>query len=229
MIPVYIFYSMFGFQRTGDQMWALGDQLGRGFLLGATAGRTTLTGEGLQHNDGHSMLLASANPACVAYDAAWGYELAAIVKDGLRRMYGSTPEYPDGEPVFYYLSVYNEPYVQPAEPEDFPGGAQALERGILSGLYRYAPAPEGDAGRPQARILASGVALRWALAAQELLAADWGVAAEVWSATSWSWRWPSVSARSPSAPWPTACGGAASRPRRCSSQPQVSLCWRSWR
>ena len=121
MIPVYIFYSMFGFQRTGDQMWALGDQLGRGFLLGATAGRTTLTGEGLQHNDGHSVLLASVSPACVSYDAAWAYELAYIVKDALRRMYGSTAEHPDGEDIFYYLTVYNEPYVQPAEPADYDG------------------------------------------------------------------------------------------------------------
>ena len=194
MIPVYIFYSMFGFQRTGDQMWALGDQLGRGFLLGATAGRTTLTGEGLQHNDGHSVLLSSVSPACVTYDAAWAYELSYIVKDALRRMYGSTAEHPDGEDIFYYLTVYNEPYVQPAEPADFPGGQAALERAILSGLYQYAPAPEmsepsqasstGD--RPQAQILASGVGLRWALDAQRLLADDWGVAAGAWSATSWT-------------------------------------------
>src|SRR6201982_2004177 len=103
MIPVYVFYSMFGWQRTGDEMWALGDQLGRGFLLGATAGRTTLTGEGLQHNDGHSVLLASVSPACVAYDPAWAYEISVILADGLRRMYGSSPEYPYGEDIFYYL------------------------------------------------------------------------------------------------------------------------------
>jgi pyruvate dehydrogenase E1 component len=203
MIPVYIFYSMFGFQRTGDQMWAFGDQMGRGFLLGATAGRTTLTGEGLQHNDGHSVLLASVNPACVAYDAAWAYELAVIVRDALRRMYGSSGEHPEGENVFYYLTVYNEPYVQPPVPDDFPGGTEALERGILQGLYRYAGAPAatsasqeaeapgdtgapGDTERPRAQILASGVALRWALEAQRLLAEDWGVAAEAWSATSWT-------------------------------------------
>jgi len=214
MIGVYIFYSMFGFQRTGDQMWLLGDQLGRGFLLGATAGRTTLTGEGLQHNDGHSLLLASVSPACVSYDAAWAYELASIVQDGLRRMYGSAPDHPDGESIFYYLTVYNEPYVQPAEPPDYPGGTQALRQGILRGLYRYsagpqldedgqAPIAEGDSqaaadveqgpgrehadGQPcRARILASGVAMRWALAAQRLLAQDWGVAAEAWSATSWT-------------------------------------------
>jgi pyruvate dehydrogenase E1 component len=203
MIPVYIFYSMFGFQRTGDQMWALGDQLGRGFLLGATAGRTTLTGEGLQHNDGHSVLLASVSPACVAYDAAWAYELSYIVKDALRRMYGSSDEHPHGEDIFYYLTIYNEPYVQPAEPADFPGGREALERGILRGLYQYAAAPAipseasssysidssntaGIAERPHARILASGVGMRWALEAQRLLAEDWGVGAEVWSATSWT-------------------------------------------
>jgi pyruvate dehydrogenase E1 component len=208
MIPVYIFYSMFGFQRTGDQMWALGDQLGRGFLLGATAGRTTLTGEGLQHNDGHSVLLASVSPACVAYDAAWAYELSYIVKDALRRMYGSSAEHPGGEDVFYYLTVYNEPYVQPAEPADFPGGREALEQGILRGLYRYADAPaappagppagensssngvSGDSAangeQPRAQILASGVAMRWAMEARRLLSEDWGVAAEVWSATSWT-------------------------------------------
>ncbi|MGO9140894.1 MAG: pyruvate dehydrogenase (acetyl-transferring), homodimeric type [Streptosporangiaceae bacterium] len=217
MIPVYIFYSMFGFQRTGDQMWLLGDQLGRGFLLGATAGRTTLTGEGLQHNDGHSLLLSSVSPACVSYDAGWAYELSYIVKDALRRMYGSSPEHPDGENIFYYLTVYNEPYVQPAEPAGYPGGSEALEQAILRGLYRYSAAPElpgaggdgagpdgtgeqggeGETGagqeggdgageRPAARILASGVAVRWALEAQRLLAEDWGVAAEAWSATSWS-------------------------------------------
>ena len=199
MIPVYIFYSMFGFQRTGDQMWAMGDQLGRGFLLGATAGRTTLTGEGLQHNDGHSVLLSSVSPACVAYDAAWAYELAYIVKDALRRMYGSTDEHPDGEDIFYYLTVYNEPYVQPAAPADYEGGEEALERAILRGLYRYEGPPElaaetGGAAtdasttgeRPQAQIMASGVGLRWALGAQRLLAEDWGVRAAVWSATSWT-------------------------------------------
>jgi pyruvate dehydrogenase E1 component len=196
MIPVYIFYSMFGFQRTGDQMWALGDQLGRGFLLGATAGRTTLTGEGLQHNDGHSVLLASVSPACIAYDAAWAYELASIVKDGLRRMYGGTAEHPHGEDIFYYLTVYNEPYVQPPQPE-YPGGHEALEQAILRGLYRYSAAASVNgteeepitisaSEHPQAKILASGVAMRWALAAQRLLAQDWNVTAEVWSATSWT-------------------------------------------
>jgi pyruvate dehydrogenase E1 component len=195
MIPVYIFYSMFGFQRTGDQMWAMGDQMGRGFLLGATAGRTTLTGEGLQHNDGHSMLLASSNPACVSYDAAWAYELAYIVKDALRRMYSPAQGHDNGEDIFYYLTVYNEPYVQPAEPAGYEGGREALERAIVRGLYQYAPAPQLSASapaftatdeHPQAQILASGVALRWALEAQRLLASDWGVRASAWSATSWT-------------------------------------------
>jgi len=193
MIPVYIFYSMFGFQRTGDEMWAMGDQMGRGFLLGATAGRTTLTGEGLQHNDGHSVLLASTNPACVSYDAAWAYELAYIVKDALRRMYGPTAEHPDGEDIFYYLTVYNEPYVQPAEPADYEGGPAALEQAILRGLYRFSAPPQPATNgasttgeHPQAQILASGVALRWAQEAQRLLADDWGVRAGTWSATSWT-------------------------------------------
>ncbi|NDU76682.1 pyruvate dehydrogenase (acetyl-transferring), homodimeric type [Actinomadura sp. DSM 109109] len=183
MIPVYIFYSMFGFQRTGDQMWAFGDQMGRGFLLGATAGRTTLTGEGLQHADGHSPLLAASNPACVHYDPTWAFELAHIVKDALRRMYGSSEEHPNGEDVFYYLTVYNEPYQQPAEPEGLDVD------GLLKGLYRYRTAPEvasGNGGAPRAQILASGVGGRWALEAQRLLAEDWGVAADVWSATSWN-------------------------------------------
>src|SRR5580693_1515811 len=203
MIPVYMFYSMFGWQRTGDQMWALGDQLGRGFLLGATAGRTTLTGEGLQHNDGHSVLLASVSPACVAYDAAYAYELSYIVQDGLRRMYDASEGHPAGEDIFYYLTLYNEPYPQPPEPFDFPGGSAELEKGILRGLYKYASAPsgagpdaaagdasdagpDGGSGAVQAQILASGVALRQALTAQEMLANDWGVSADVWSATSWT-------------------------------------------
>jgi pyruvate dehydrogenase E1 component len=180
MIPVYIFYSMFGFQRTGDAAWAFADQLGRGFMLGATAGRTTLNGEGLQHEDGHSVLLASTNPACVAYDPAWSFEVAHIVKDGLRRMYGSSAEHPHGEDVFYYLTVYNEPYLQPAEPEDVDVD------GILRGLYRYGVAPQLPETAPQAQILASGTAMQWALEAQRRLAEEWGVAASVWSATSWT-------------------------------------------
>ncbi|HEV7450629.1 MAG TPA: pyruvate dehydrogenase (acetyl-transferring), homodimeric type [Pseudonocardiaceae bacterium] len=178
LIPVYIFYSMFGFQRTGDGLWAAGDQMARGFLLGATAGRTTLVGEGLQHNDGHSVLLAATNPAVVAYDPAWGFEIAHIVRDGLRRMYGDDAE---SDPnVIYYLTIYNEPYRQPAEPADLDVEA------LLRGLYRYAPAPAPDPDKPAVQLAASGVALPWALQAQEMLAQEWGVQADVWSATSWT-------------------------------------------
>jgi pyruvate dehydrogenase E1 component len=173
MIPIYIFYSMFGFQRTGDGFWAAMDQMVRGFVLGATAGRTTLNGEGLQHEDGHSPLLAMTNPAVVAYDAAYGYELGHIVKDGLRRMYGEDPE-----DVFYYLTIYNEPYVQPAEPEGVDVD------GILHGLHLVSPASESEGLRAQ--LLASGVAVPWALRAQELLRDEWGVHADVWSVTSWT-------------------------------------------
>jgi pyruvate dehydrogenase E1 component len=181
MIPFYIFYSMFGFQRTGDQFWQFADQLGRGFVLGATAGRTTLTGEGLQHADGHSLLLASANPACIAYDPAFAFEIAHIVREGLRRMYGAA----DGRPspseqdVFYYLTVYNEPIVQPKEPDDLDVA------GLLRGMHRYSPALGID-GRPRAQVLASGVAMPWALHAQQLLGDDWNVDVDVWSVTSWN-------------------------------------------
>jgi pyruvate dehydrogenase E1 component len=173
MIPIYIFYSMFGFQRTGDAFWAAGDQMVRGFALGATAGRTTLNGEGLQHEDGHSMLLASTNPAAVSYDPAFSFELGHIVQDALRRMYGDKPE-----EIFYYLTVYNEPYVQPAEPE----GVDV--EGILRGIHRYSPAAEGDG--PKAQLLASGVSMQWALEAQRLLQVDWNVQADLWSVTSWN-------------------------------------------
>ncbi|MFF8902075.1 pyruvate dehydrogenase (acetyl-transferring), homodimeric type [Streptomyces lydicus] len=173
MIPFYIFYSMFGWQRTADQMWQLADQLGKGFIVGATAGRTTLTGEGLQHADGHSHLIASTNPASLNYDPAFAYEIAVIVKDGLRRMYGENPE-----DVFYYLTVYNEPKQQPAMPE-------GVEEGILKGLYRFKEAAGATSESPRAQLLASGTAIHWALEAQRLLAEDWDVAADVWSATSW--------------------------------------------
>ena len=175
MVPVYIFYSMFGFQRTGDGFWAAGDQMVRGFVLGATAGRTTLNGEGLQHEDGHSLLLASTNPAVVAYDPAFGFELGHIVRDGLRRMYGEHPE-----DVFFYLTVYNEPYPQPAEPD----GVDV--EGILRGIHLYAPAEGGEGQGPRAQLLASGVAVNSALAAQALLRDEWGVHADVWSVTSWN-------------------------------------------
>ena len=173
MIPIYIFYSMFGFQRTGDQMWQMADQLGRGFLLGATAGRTTLNGEGLQHQDGHSLLLASTNPAVVAYDPAYGYEIAFIVEDGLRRMYARTPE-----DVFYYLTLYNEPYPQPAMPD-----IAELREGVLRGMYKLRAA---DGVPTQAQVLSSGVTVPHALAAQDLLRVDWGVGVDVWSVTSWN-------------------------------------------
>ena len=173
MIPIYIFYSMFGFQRTGDAFWAASDQLVRGFVLGATAGRTTLNGEGLQHEDGHSLLLASTNPAVVSYDPAFAYEVGHIVKDGLRRMYGES-----SENVYYYLTVYNEPYMQPAEPEKLDVD------GLLKGIYLYAPATKKS--KKTVQLLASGVGMNWALAAQKLLADDWDIAANVWSVTSWN-------------------------------------------
>ena len=176
LVPFYIFYSMFGFQRTGDQFWAAGDQLTRGFIIGATAGRTTLAGEGLQHGDGHSPILAATNTAVVQYDPAFGFEIRHIMKDGIQRMYG--PEDGRDKNVMYYLTVYNEPIQQPAEPEDVD------VEGILKGIYKYADAPEGDG--PQAQILASGVGVPWALEAQELLAAHYGVRATVWSVTSWN-------------------------------------------
>ena len=175
MIPVYIFYSMFGFQRTGDAFWAAADQMARGFVMGATAGRTTLNGEGLQHEDGHSQLLASTNPAVVAYDPAFAFELGHIVKDGLRRMYGE-----NSENIFYYLTVYNEPYVQPAEPENLD------VEGLLKGIYLYSKAKKQRRARRQVNLLASGVAFNWALKAQNLLASDWKISANVFSVTSWN-------------------------------------------
>jgi pyruvate dehydrogenase E1 component len=175
MVPIYVFYSMFGFQRTGDAMWAAGDQMARGFIMGATAGRTTLTGEGLQHADGHSPLLASTNHAVITYDPAYAYEIAHIVKAGLERMYGGS--HPDPN-VMYYLTIYNEPMVQPEEP------ANLDVEGLLKGLYLLKPAASQSG--PRASILASGVGVPWALEAQGLLAADWGVSADVWSVTSWN-------------------------------------------
>ncbi|HEV7850224.1 MAG TPA: pyruvate dehydrogenase (acetyl-transferring), homodimeric type, partial [Mycobacterium sp.] len=171
-VPFYIFYSMFGFQRIADLAWAAADQRSRGFLLGATAGRTTLTGEGLQHADGHSLLLASTNPAVVAYDPAFAYEIAYIVESGLARMFGEDPEN-----VYFYITIYNEPYKQPAEPEGLD------VEGLLRGIYRYRPAPEQKS--KQAHILVSGVAMPEAVRAAEMLAAEWDVAADVWSVTSW--------------------------------------------
>jgi pyruvate dehydrogenase E1 component len=168
MVPFYIFYSMFGFQRVGDLAWAAGDSRARGFLIGGTAGRTTLNGEGLQHEDGHSHVLASTIPNCVAYDPAYGYELAVIVQDGLRRMVG------DQEDVFYYLTVMNENYRHPAMPE-------GAEEGILRGMHRVREV-EGA----QVRLLGSGTILREVEAAAELLARDFQVPADVWSVTSFT-------------------------------------------
>ena len=171
MIPLYIFYSMFGFQRTADSIWAAGDQMSRGFLLGATAGRTTLTGEGLQHMDGHSQLLAATNPSVVAYDPAFAYEIAYIVCDGIDRMYG--PE--RGEDVIYYLTIYNEPTSQPAVPE-------VLDvEGLLGGIYRFRKA-EGD---KHVNLLASGIGMQEALRAADILE-DYGVASSIYSVTSWN-------------------------------------------
>jgi pyruvate dehydrogenase E1 component len=170
MIPFYFYYSMFGFQRIGDLIWAAADSKAKGFLLGATAGRTTLNGEGLQHQDGHSHLLASTIPTLLTYDAAFAYEIAAIVKDGLRRLYA------EGEEYFYYLTLYNESYPMPAMPE-------GAEEGILKGLYKLKPATRGK--KYKAHIFGSGPLLREALRAQEILAEQFDVAADVWSATSY--------------------------------------------
>ncbi len=172
MIPFYIFYSMFGFQRTGDSIWAMADQLARGFLIGATAGRTTLTGEGLQHADGHSPLLAATNPAVVHYDPAFAYEVSHIMKSGLERMYGE-----NAEDVIFYVTVYNEPVDQPAEPE----GVDV--EGILRGMHKVSA---GAGSGPQVTLMGSGVGFPWVAKAQQLLADDWGVTADTWSVTSWN-------------------------------------------
>jgi pyruvate dehydrogenase E1 component len=173
MIPIYIFYSMFGFQRIGDLAWAAGDMRSRGFLIGGTSGRTTLNGEGLQHEDGHSQLFASFIPNCVSYDPTFGYELAVIVRDGLRRMVA------EQEDVYYYITVMNENYVHPA----MPAGA---EEGIVKGLYLLRPGVAGSKKSPHVQLLGSGTILREVIAAADLLASDYGVAADVWSATSFN-------------------------------------------
>jgi pyruvate dehydrogenase E1 component len=174
MIPFFIFYSMFGFQRVGDLIWAAADMQARGFLLGATSGRTTLNGEGLQHQDGHSHLIAATVPNCVAYDPTYSYELVVILQEGLRRMYAAQDN------VFYYVTLLNENYSQPA----LPAGS---EEGILKGLYHLrAVEPEGQGPAPRVQLLGSGSILREVLAGAEILAADFGVAADVWSATSFT-------------------------------------------
>ena len=170
MVPFYIYYSMFGFQRVGDFIWAAGDQQTRGFLIGGTAGRTTLAGEGLQHQDGHSLVSASTVPNCVAYDPTFAYELAVIVQDGLRRMIE------EQEDVFFYITCMNENYVQPAMPE----GSQ---EGILKGIYLYR---EGGKGKVRAQLMGSGTILREVIAAADLLAQDYDIVADVWSVTSFN-------------------------------------------
>ena len=169
MIPFFIYYSMFGFQRIGDLAWAAGDARTRGFMLGATAGRTTLTGEGLQHDDGHSHVLASTVPSVIAYDPAFAYELAIIVREGIRRMYGEAPE-----DVFYYITLYNENWAMPPKPE-------GVEEGVLRGLYRYR---EADAGQRRVQLLGAGPILHQAVEAQRILAERFDVAADVWSVPS---------------------------------------------
>ncbi|QQS25499.1 MAG: pyruvate dehydrogenase (acetyl-transferring), homodimeric type [Actinomycetota bacterium] len=181
MVPFYSFYSMFGFQRVGDLLWQAADSRTRGFLLGATAGRTTLLGEGLQHQDGHSLVLASTVPACQAYDPAFAYEVAAIVDRGLTRMYGGTHPDPD---VYYYLTLYNENYPMPGKPDPTVTGTDGeLDAAILAGLYRFAVAPEGTAHR--ATVLFSGSAHAAARQAAVELAEHFGVGVELWSATSY--------------------------------------------
>ncbi|MDQ1342849.1 MAG: Pyruvate dehydrogenase (Acetyl-transferring), homodimeric type, partial [Pseudomonadota bacterium] len=170
MIPFYIYYSMFGFQRVGDFIWAAGDMQSRGFLIGGTAGRTTLAGEGLQHQDGHSQLVATTIPNCVAYDPTYAYELAVIVQDGLRRMYA------EQENVFFYITCMNENYAHPALPD----GAEA---GILRGMYRLRA---GGRGKVRVNLLGSGTILREVIGAAELLEAEFGVPADVFSVTSFS-------------------------------------------
>ncbi|MFN8548994.1 MAG: pyruvate dehydrogenase (acetyl-transferring), homodimeric type [Candidatus Eisenbacteria bacterium] len=170
MIPFFIFYSMFGFQRVGDLIWAAADSRARGFLCGATAGRTTLNGEGLQHEDGHSLVNASTVPSCVAYDPAFAFEIAALVKDGLRRMYEND------EDLIYYLTLYNENYEMPPMPE-------GVEEGIRRGLYRFRPALDGRVA--QVRLFGSGSIMQQVLAAQEMLAEGFHIPAEVWSVTSY--------------------------------------------
>ena len=183
MLPFYLYYSMFGFQRVGDAIWQCGDQRGRGFLLGCTAGRTTLNGEGLQHEDGHSLLLAESVPNLCSYDPAFAYEVATIIEHGIDDMYG-----PDARDVFYYITLYNENYPMPALPE---GREEEVKQGIVNGLYRFADPLEIESGKTkekklrQATILFSGSAWHEAMRARDILAADWGVSTEAWSVTSY--------------------------------------------
>jgi pyruvate dehydrogenase E1 component len=172
MIPFYIFYSMFGYQRVGDLAWAAGDMRSRGFLLGGTAGRTTLNGEGLQHEDGHSHVLSSTIPNCISYDPTFGYEVAAIIQNGLRRMYAEQHD------AYYYLTLMNENYRHPAMPD---GAAPS----IIKGMYWFAAA-DAKATVPRVQLLGSGTICREVIAAAQLLADDWGIAADLWSCPSFT-------------------------------------------
>jgi len=173
-IPFYMYYSMFGFQRVGDMIWAFADSRGRGFLMGGTAGRTTMLGEGLQHQDGHSHILASTVPTCISYDPAYVYELAVVIQDGIRRMYQ------EGESVFYYITMYNEDYAMPPMPETAP---EAVREGILRGIYKFKGAKKGKAS---VQLFGSGPILNETLRAQNILAEKYGVQADVWSVTSYT-------------------------------------------
>src|SRR6201998_3622835 len=169
-IPFYMYYSMFGFQRIGDMVWAFADSRGKGFLMGGTAGRTTMLGEGLQHQDGHSHVLSSTVPTCVSYDPAYVYELAAVLQDGIRRMYQ------ENEQVFYYITMYNEDYAMPEMPE-------GVREGIVRGIYKLKAAPKGKA---TAQLFGSGPILNETVKAQQILAEKYGVQADVWSVTSYT-------------------------------------------
>jgi pyruvate dehydrogenase E1 component len=170
MIPFFIYYSMFGFQRVGDLIWAFADARGKGFLMGGTAGRTTLSGEGLQHQDGHSLVLASTVPTCAAYDPAYAYEIAVIIHDGIRRMFQ------EQEDRFYYLTLYNENYAMPPMPD-------GVSEGILKGIYKFKSAP---AGKASLQLFGSGPILNEAVRAQTILAERYGIPADVWSVTSYN-------------------------------------------
>jgi pyruvate dehydrogenase E1 component len=173
MIPFYIFYSMFGFQRVGDLAWAAGDMRSRGFLLGGTAGRTTLNGEGLQHEDGHSHVFSSAIPNCISYDPTFGYEVAVVIQDGLRRMVAEQQD------IYYYLTLMNENYAHPAMPE---GAAE----GIVKGMYRFRAGAKGRKGTPRVQLLGSGTIFREVIAAADMLKDEWGVDADLWSCPSFT-------------------------------------------
>jgi len=177
MVPFYMYYSMFGFQRIGDMAWAFADSRGKGFLMGGTAGRTTMLGEGLQHQDGHSPILSGTIPTCITYDPAYVYEMAVIIQDGLRRMYEN------GEDAFYYITMYNEDYAMPAMPPDVEGKPEGVREGILRGIYKLKAAEKGPA---KAQLFGSGPILNEVLRAQQILAEKYGVAADVWSVTSYN-------------------------------------------